>query len=217
MFLPVRMHDDLRDIRVRDASDASVPLVRSERVLFVANRPPEPLEPSSHIAVYALAGLLVGFVALLLRHLVDRGSGRVRPALIVAAGTWHLATGLGGTALAVLWTFTNHVYSYQNENLLQANPLSLVLAVMIFASLARRGRSNGSGAVVKRRTSRLAWVVAGVAVAGFALKVLPWFSQVNGEIIALTLPAHLGIALSLRRRTLWPVGTGRRRVSTTKS
>lgn len=217
MFLPVRMHDDLRGIRVRDASGASVPLVRSERVLFVSSRPAEPLEPSSHIAAYAIAGMLVGFVALLLRHLVDRGNSRVRPALIVVAGAWHLAAGLGGTALAVLWTLTNHVYSYQNENLLQANPLSLVLAVMIFASLARRGRSNGSGAVVKRRTSRLAWVVAGVAVAGLALKVLPSFNQVNGEIMALTLPAHLGIALSLRRRTLWPLGTGRRRVSTTKS
>ena len=120
-------------------------------------------------------------------------------------------------ALAVLWTLTNHVYSYQNENLLQANSLSLVLAVMIFAALGRRGQINGSGAVVKRRTSRLAWIVTGIAAAGLALKVLPSFNQVNGEIIALTLPAHLGIALSLRTRTLWPVGTGRRRVSTTKS
>ncbi len=109
MFLPVRMHDDLRGIRVRDVSGASVPLVRSERVLFVSSRPPEPLEPSSHIAVYAIAGTLVGFVALLLRHLVDRGSRRVRPALIVVAGAWHLAAGLGGTALAALWIFTNHV------------------------------------------------------------------------------------------------------------
>ena len=94
MFLPVRMHDDLRGIRVRDASGASVPLVRSERALFVSSRPPEPLEPSSHVTVYAIAGMLVGFVALLLRHLVDRGSSRLRPALIVVAGAWHLAAGL---------------------------------------------------------------------------------------------------------------------------
>ena len=217
MFLPVRMHDDLRGIRVSDTSGASVPLVRSERTLFMASRPPEPLEPSSHIAVYAIAGILVGFVALLLRYVVDRGSSRARPALIVVAGAWHLAAGLGGTVLAALWTLTNHVYSYQNENLLQANPLSLVVAVMTFAALGWRRRSNGSGAVVERRTSQLAWVAAGVAVAGLALKVLPSFNQVNGEIIALALPAHLGIALSLRRRMLEPPGTGRRRVSTTKS
>src|SRR5450759_97564 len=68
-------------------------------------------EPGSHIVVYVLAGVLVGGVAVLLRHLVDRGSSLARPVLIVFAGLWHLATGLAGVALAALWIFTNHVYS----------------------------------------------------------------------------------------------------------
>ena len=121
-----------------------------------------------------------------------------------------MVAGLGGTALAGLWLFTNHVYSYQNENLFQANPLSLVAAVMILAALTRRG-SSGSGAIVRRWTSRLAWTVAGIAFIGLVLKLLPSIYQVNGEIIAVTLPSHLGVALSLRRQTLFPVGTRRRR------
>jgi hypothetical protein len=216
MFLPVRLHDDLRGIRVKDASGASVSLIRSDSALFISSRPAEPLAPRSHLAVYAVAGLLIAFVALMLRYLVDRGSSRTRPALVVFAGLWHLVAGLGGLALAALWLFTNHVYSYQNENLMQANPLSLVAAIMIFAALTRRG-SSGSGAIVRRWTSQLVWVVAGIALAALALKLLPSFYQVNGEIIALTLPAHFGVALALGRRTLFPVRMGGRRVSAAKS
>ncbi|MEP6904749.1 MAG: DUF4105 domain-containing protein, partial [Gemmatimonadales bacterium] len=181
MFLPVRLHNDLRDIRVKDETGASVPLVKSDTALYVSSRPPEALEPRSHLAVYLIAGLLIGFVALLLRYLVDRGSSGIRPALIVFAGLWHLVAGIGGTLLAALWLFTNHIYSYQNENLLQANPLSLVAAVMIVAALTRRGAS-GSGSIVRRWPSRMAWTVAGIAFAGFVLKLLPSFYQVNGEI-----------------------------------
>jgi hypothetical protein len=99
---------------------------------------------------------------------------------------------------------------------MQANPLSLVAAIMIFAALTRRG-SSGSGAIVRRWTSQLVWVVAGIALAALALKLLPSFYQVNGEIIALTLPAHFGVALALGRRTLFPVRMGGRRVSAAKS
>lgn len=215
MFLPVRLHDDLRGIRVKDASGATVPLIRSDSALFIASRPAEATEPRSHLAVYAVAGLFIAFVALVLRYLVDHGSSRTRPALVIFAGLWHLVAGLGGLALAVLWLFTNHIYSYQNENLLQANPISLVAAVMILAALTRRG-SSGSGAIVRRWTSRLAWAVAGIALAGLVLKLLPSFSQVNWEIIALTLPAHLGVAFALRRRTLFPVRMGGRRKSAPK-
>ena len=217
MFLPVRLHDDLRGIRVKDASGASAPLIKNDSALFISSRPAEPLAPRSHLVVYAVAGLLIALIALALRYLVDRGSSRTRPILVVFAGLWHLVAGLGGLALAALWLFTNHVYSYQNENLMQANPLSLVAAIMIFAALTRRGAS-GSGAIVRRWTSRLVWVVAGFALAGLVLKLLPSIYQVNGEIIAVTLPAHFGVALALRRRTLFPVRMGGgRRASAAKS
>jgi len=57
----------------------------------------------------------------------------------------------------------------------------------------------------------VAWTVAGIAFIGLVLKLLPSIYQVNGEIIAVTLPSHLGVALSLRRQTLFPIGTRRRR------
>ena len=208
MFLPVRLHDDIRGIRVRDASGRSVPLVKSETVLFASTREPERPEPTDHIAVYLVAGMLLLVAVLLLRHLANAGDKRARLALLVVAGLWNLAVGIAGTGLATLWAFTNHVYSYYNENLLQANPLSLVLAVAVLASLWR-SESENRAPVVGGRTEQLAWLVAGIALAGFALQILPAFNQVNGEIIALLLPAHVGIALALCRRCpIWRAKSG---------
>jgi hypothetical protein len=44
----------------------------------------------------------------------------------------------------------------------------------------------------------LAAVVAGMSLVGLLLKPLPAFYQVNGEIIALALPIHLGVAAGVR-------------------
>jgi hypothetical protein len=201
MFLPVRLRDDIRGIRVRDETGASVPLVKREMTLFEATRPAEALEPSSHIPAYFIAGMLVAFVVVLLRYLTDGGSNGARIGLLLVAGGWNLVVGILGTALAALWLFTNHIYSYHNENLLQANSLSLILAVMIFTSFRRRKRW-GVG-VVGQKTERLALIVAALALLGFVIQILPVFYQVNGEIIAMMVPAHAGIALALRHQSLW--------------
>jgi hypothetical protein len=200
MFLPVRLRDDIRGIRVRDETGASVPLVRREMTLYEATRPPEALEPSSHIPVYFAIGMLVAWVVILLRHVADGGSNAARIGLLLVAGGWNFVVGILGTALAALWLFTNHVYSYHNENLLQANSLSLILAVMIFASLRRKRSRPG---VVGHTTERIAQIVAALALLGFIIQILPVFYQVNGEIIAMMVPAHVGIALALRRQSLW--------------
>jgi len=108
------------------------------------------------------------------------------------AGGWELLAGVGGTVLAGLWSFTDHVMAYRNENLLQINPLALVLAVVL--PFALRGASRAG-----RVAQLLAVVVAGCSLLGLVLKVLPGFDQVNVQVIALALPAHLGVAAGLRR------------------
>jgi hypothetical protein len=138
--------------------------------------------------------------------MANGGSNGARIGLLLFAGAWNLVVGIFGTLLAALWMFTNHVYSYYNENLLQANELSVILAVMIFAALRKKTRPVGG--VVAPATELIAWTVAGIALLGFVIQVLPSFYQVNGEIIAMTLPAHVGIALALSRRGVWPVRGG---------
>jgi hypothetical protein len=45
-----------------------------------------------------------------------------------------------------------------------------------------------------RFTTILAVVIAGLATLGFVLQLLPGMYQVNGPIIGLALPVHLGLA-----------------------
>ena len=92
--------------------------------------------------------------------------------------------------------FTNHVYSYRNENLFQANPLSLLLALLIFLSFRRHADQDIAGV----ETGRVSRIVAALAVLGYVIQIAPGFDQVNGEVIALLLPAHVGIAFALARR-----------------
>lgn len=226
MFLPVRLHEDIGAVRVADASGSSVPLVKSEAKLFVSSREPEPLRPSNHLWIYLIAGTAIGVAVLWLRHIADDGKRAARTTLLLVSGIFELAAGFGGVALTALWALTNHVYSYYNENLLQANDLSLILAVLIIVSVWRRtparAMTSDSDAqvadhagVVGTFASRLAMLVAGLSVLGLAIKILPAFHQVNGEIIALVLPAHLGIALALARKSVWPLSIGKRPVTAT--
>ncbi len=44
MFLPVRMANDIRTVRIADSTGTQIPLVRSEMAIFTAGRAPEPAE-----------------------------------------------------------------------------------------------------------------------------------------------------------------------------
>jgi hypothetical protein len=110
---------------------------------------------------------------------------------------WALLIGLAGVVLAGLWGLTDHVAAARNENLFQVNPLALLLLTLI-PSVLRGG--NG----LTRVTRGVALLLAGLSALGLALKVLPAFYQVNGPIIALALPAHLGVAAALWGRSQEP-------------
>ena len=50
----------------------------------------------------------------------------------------------------------------------------------------------------------MAAIVAGLSLLGLLLKVFPGFDQHNGPVIALALPAQLGIAAALRHLAQLP-------------
>ncbi|HEY8164655.1 MAG TPA: DUF4105 domain-containing protein [Gemmatimonadaceae bacterium] len=196
MFLPMRMRESLRSVRVSRPGGIEVPLVKREIEVFRSTRPDEPASPPNDLPVYFAIGVAVAAILAALGGVAAR---RPSPrAFAIAAGTWTLVIGIAGTGLAALWLFTQHVYSYHNENLLQSNPLTLVLAFALFASAGTTSVANKAQTGTRTRT--LAFVVAGLSVLGFLIQVLPSFYQVNGEIIALMLPANVVIALVLFRR-----------------
>ncbi|MDQ3389636.1 MAG: hypothetical protein M3483_09050, partial [Gemmatimonadota bacterium] len=82
--------------------------------------------------------------------------------------------------------------AYRNENLLQFNPLSLGLVVLIPALFARAGWAS-------RAARLLAWGVAGISMVGLLLGLTPAFPQENLAMVAFTLPVHLGVAWGVAR------------------
>jgi hypothetical protein len=196
-FIPGRLSEMLRDAEVREGTDAFRHLVKSEDTLFLASRPPEP----RGVELGALNFLLTGcFLFAIITGLATTANARLgwwQPAFIVVSAVMSLIIGLAGAGLIALWTLTNHVYSYSNENVLQATPLSLVLAVLILTQFRMRRQGGAFAPFVRRPIRLVAWLVVVLSVVGFALKILPSFYQENLDIIALLLPVHLGIAMAL--------------------
>ena len=202
MFLPMRLRDEVRALRIRDAGGNLVPLVVREQTVFTASRPPERSGPPRWLLGYLLAGLaLAGAIVLLAR--AARRSVAARAGLALLTVPWLLFAGLGGVILLGLWGVTDHAIAYRNVNLFQLSPLALPLAVLVPA-LAFGKRWARRGAV------RLALVVAALSVLGLLLKVLPWFHQVNGEMVALALPLNCAVAWAAWRLAGEPAVVGRK-------
>jgi hypothetical protein len=193
MFLPVRMANDFRSISIPDSAGTRIPLVRSETVLFMSGRAPEPSEPPNYFPWYVAIGILLAGALIALVRSAEGGQRFAFFAATAIATLWSLVAGLAGVALVIAWLFTKHNFMGRNENLMHFDPLSIALAVLIPLSLYRlRGVS---------RTMRLSGFVAALSLFGFVLQGIPFFDQKNGEIIALALPLNLAIWWTVYRLT----------------
>jgi hypothetical protein len=186
MFLPMKVRDRIRGVTVPGADGRPEPLVLSERHFASAGRAAEAAEPPFRIPGYLLAGALLGAALVLLGRAAPR-SGAARFGFSALAGLWLLFVSVGGVVLGGLWAFTDHAIAYRNENLFQLDPLAIPL-VLLVPCLAYGARWAA------RPAAALVMALAGLSVLGFVLQALPGLDQVNGETIALALPAHLGLA-----------------------
>ncbi|MCI0434831.1 MAG: DUF4105 domain-containing protein [Gemmatimonadetes bacterium] len=184
-FLPVQLMEEIATVEVRGPDGTPVPLVASSTILFEADRAPEWAAPPERATWYLAAGLVAA--ALMVAFAVAMKQSRsARLAFHALAFSWALLAGVLGTFIVFLWGFTDHTFTANNENVLQASPLSLALAVLI-----------PFGARLRARATRLAFAIAALSLLGFVLQILPGLDQPNGEIIALTLPVHAGLAIGL--------------------
>ena len=180
-FLPRRLADDLRELRLADGR----PLVVAEQELLPQRQATEPGEQPRRLWPWLLAGLALAALVLALARRAPRTVAGV------AFGFW-LACGILGLVLAFAWAFTEHRALWANRNLLLFDPLCLLLLPGAFALL--RGRD----AQARFR----ALLLAVVAIAASALLPL-WLQlqpQRNGNWIALLLPVHAAFAWAWGRR-----------------
>ena len=181
MFIPMMLRDFLRE----------TDLVTSEAVLDEPARVPL-TEPPPRFLWFALTGLLLAWLAggAVVSFPRFRTAGPtlmtlLKAEFVLVAGIWSLVAGLSGLVMIVSH-FTAHEFMHWNENFLQANPLSLVLAVALGPAVFT-GRW-------RRLATRTAQLAAGVSVLGLVMQVVPGIDQVNGYHLAVTVPAHLAIA-----------------------
>ena len=192
MFLPLPLQRHLEEVRV-STPEGEVPLLGPAVQVVDAQRESVPSSAPNKLVGFLLTGAAIGGLFSISGWMAGRGKRWAAWLLALAGGGWSLIVGLLGSALLLSWSFTDHFFWGLNENAFQANPVSLVLSALLLLAATGRGRVW---------TGRAAVTVAALAVAGLALQLMPGLDQVNGEILALALPAHLGLAWGVLKT--WP-------------
>ena len=186
MFIPMKVRDHVRELRVPDETGKLVPFVLSERVLFEAQRTPERTKPPLLVLPLGLLGIVLGAGLFMLSK---RGSRATIPVIVVVG----VVATVMGLALLFLRYMTQHVAAYHNTNLFVYNPLWLVL----LAALAAMNRVPGA-----RRVVFVVSMVVGVTAAfGVLAPFLPGLRQASFAVIALFAPVALVGAWILRERS----------------
>lgn len=186
MFTPMSLRRHLNAIKLPDG----MPLILSDKLLYNSPRTKEPETIKSYMGFFFPVSASLGALFAVLGYLAAVKKKSARFFLALLATTWTLLSGLLGTIILLIWLVTEHRYGHWNENLLHFNPLSLVLAVLFLVMLIR-GRLPKMGGLIL-------YAVTALSLLGFAIQIIPFFDQVNAEIIALTLPAHLGLLWAMR-------------------
>ena len=193
MFLPMRMRDYIRDLRVDDGHGGTRPLVKSERMLLGTITHPEPTAPPQWFAAYLTIGLVLAAIFGTVGWRAARGSAGSRISAGVLFTIWAFGVGILGVILSLLWGATDHHFAFRNENLLLFNPLWLVLAV--FAPMtAVKGR-------LSRTTRGLSSLVVVLGLLALLMHLIGISRQANGAVIALALPPMLALAWAVHRGT----------------
>lgn len=190
-FIPMELMRHVRSVQVIGENGRPMSLVAEEIAAFEADRDPPPAAGPDRLWIYLLIGLLCAAGLLLLARSARRRRF-AHAGLALAIFFWGIATGFFGAVLTLLWLFTDHTAAHQNMNLLQLNPLGLLLAAAApFAVIGSRSS----------RVARLAWPVtlalASMSVLGALLQPFPELRQINGPLIALLLPVHAAVAGAL--------------------
>lgn len=190
-FIPMELREWVRRVEIRAPDGTTQPLVLAERTVFEAKREPLAAEAPNRVLLFTVIGVLIAALIVALARLA-RTNRKALVALAIVLAVLSFAIGFFGLLITLLWTFTDHVVTYRNENVLQANPISLAIAVL--APLALLATTWA-----RRWAVWLALFMAGCSTLGFVVQIMPGFIQHNGEIIGLLMPVHGAIAYVLWR------------------
>lgn len=181
MFLPELMLQHLRQVTIATAAGPAR-LITSEQKILAGTLPPVAAAPDDLRFHFLATGIILGGLVVF---------GRTRKLLRWLSGTlvafWLILGTVGTTVLSFLWLFTDHGVSRPNENILQLTPLAPLL---LLCGIARVRKIINPG--------RLAMAIFLISLLGLVVKLLPWFSQDNWNILLWALPSNAAIAMIYR-------------------
>lgn len=192
LFIPMRLRDRIRDLKVTRASGER-PLVSSEQVLVAPGQFVEAASPPSFVAAGGILGVALAALIYALGRIGSRSAG-ARIALGAFASLWHFVAGFAGTL--VLWAglFTRHAFMAGNTSVLLGTPVSLALAVMIPLALSARATLPLRKATMALSTfvalEALACVVVYLVASHASRDLSPWM---------LAIQVHAALAVVLYR------------------
>ena len=187
-FVPMEFMRYVREVKIRDADGNFVPLVARETTVATARLPEPPDYPPNWIWWALAIGIASGLGLLALAR--ERVRAWARATFAISATAISLVCGIAGLVLIGLWTLTDHIAAWHNENILLLNPLCILLVPAWIAS----ARASWKPSRFVKATS---FVIAFLAAFEFFLKIYPSFPQDNRFWIALLLPIHAALAAGL--------------------
>jgi hypothetical protein len=190
-FVPMEFMRYVREVKVRDDAGNLVPLVARETIIDAGRLPEPPDYPSNWIWQALGIGIAIGLGLLALAR--SRARTWARATFAASASLIALTCGIAGLVLIGLWTLTDHVSAWHNENILLLNPLCLLLVPAWIASARARWQPT-------RFVKATSFLIAFLAAFEFFLKIYPSFPQDNRFWIALLLPIHAALAAGVNWR-----------------
>lgn len=187
MFLPAKIQERVRQLRVAGEDGREVPLVKREvKLLRMGVYHVDPAPPAWSGWLLLIGSLLAVLIG------TGRAVGRAGIAGRAAATLWLVLSGLGGLALLFLWFVTNHVAAAWNHNLLFLTPLTFLLLGTVWSERRREA---------SRWAPRVAMTILVLTAIGTLLAFFPSLGgQWNLQAAALVAPPTIACALLTLRR-----------------
>jgi hypothetical protein len=190
-FLPPKLRDHFNAVSIIDASGATVPLVKEEKVLFESSRPPEATAPPNWIVQFFLTGLVIAAIFVASARWAQRKrAGRV--VFTIVTTLFVALVGIGAAISLWFWLASDHWAAWRNESLLAYSPLAIPLAVLLPVLFRNWPRA-------KKAAAYLAMTIAATTILGVVLS--PILPQNNAEPLAFIVPINLALAWSVWRLT----------------
>ncbi|MES0872802.1 DUF4105 domain-containing protein [Sinimarinibacterium thermocellulolyticum] len=188
-FIPERLMQALRQVRIDDAEGIGRALIAGERTLVAANAVDRGAPPRLDLPFLLVGLALAAVLVLLARH---RAQAVARAGFAALAMVYALVAGLGGAVLLLGWLATDHWGMARNHNLLLLHPLWwLLLPALVRHAGQRPARRSAC-------TRTVTWLTAAAGVA--ALPLALFGAQPNLHWVALLLPPGLALLYGLQRR-----------------